>query len=176
MTSTTINNMQDSVAPGDLHSRVSYVERDLGRLDANMKDGFAAIRKDGDDRHNDLTGMIRDLTKSQADRSRTPWTLILGGLGTTITVLSVAGTLLYTPLRERLGEIAERQQAMQEKSVTEKELATVIGATSARRDDAQRTLDPASVATRSTSTGSSPRSSPAASTRPIGLTSATGTG
>ena len=107
----------------------------------NMKSEFAEIRSESASRHNDLTLTIKELTTAQNERSRTPWGLILAGLGTTMTVLSVAGTLLYQPLRERQGETIDALKSVAEKMVTEKELGTILTATGARRDDAQRTLE-----------------------------------
>ena len=142
MTSTTIHNNQDGGPTSyELHGRLTTVERDLGKMGENMKSEFSEIRSESASRHNDLTSTIKELTTAQNERSRTPWPLILGGLGTAMTILSVAGTLLYQPLRERQGEIGDALKAVAEKMVTEKELTTILTATGARRDDAQRTIE-----------------------------------
>ena len=52
-------------------------------------------------------------------------------------ILGVAGTLVYTPIKERQGEIND---AIHDR-ITRTEFLTTLGSIGARRDDAQRTME-----------------------------------
>ncbi|RYC29014.1 hypothetical protein D3273_26225 [Lichenibacterium minor] len=127
--------MSDNSSPdrGDIHSRVTVVERDLNRLSETMSREFADVRKDGEGRHLDLKGMIQGLAATQAERAKVPWQAI----GVVVGILVGAGGLLYTPVKERQSEMQEQIHDR----VTRNEFLTTLTSIGARRDDAQRTME-----------------------------------
>lgn len=128
------NETQINLAGGSgLDNRVTIVERDVKALTENVSREFADVRKDGDARHLDLKGMIQGLANAQAERSKVPWQAI----GVIVGILGVAGGLVYSPIKERQGEMAESIHDR----VTHNEFMTTLTAIGARRDDAQRTLE-----------------------------------
>ena len=146
--STTINNTQEADNAPSLPLRVTMVERDVKNLSTSMDRQFAEVRADQTANHGELMSTIRGVQTTQAERSKVQWPAI----GVICTVLSIAGTLVYYPIKDKQETLTHAIELFADRGATKAEVASALAAedrviTSAltsirdRRDDQQRTTE-----------------------------------
>lgn len=146
--STTINNTQEADNAPSLPLRVTMVERDVKNLSTSMDRQFAEVRADQTANHGELMSTIRGVQSAQAERSKVQWPAI----GVICTVLSIAGGLVYYPIKDKQESLSRAIELFADRGATKNELMTAITAedrviTSAltsikeRRDDQQRVTE-----------------------------------